>query len=167
MRSKILGEKELYEAFRHTLPAAIHTKETDDGIKASLDPMLQDIIAGVRKHRRPGVHELIGGWPYRRTPGGHTDQFIVGVKLPQKSKHRREFRLTAAGPAIRVAHLLEFGTAPHRQPRMGIMHPGARPFPIWRPAFEEHKDQVVADVGKVLFDKIAAAAMSVPGVRRR
>lgn len=50
----------------------------------------------------------------------------------------------ATGKAIPIAHLVEFGTAPHWQPNRGVMHPGARPKPFLRPAFEEMKGEVVA-----------------------
>lgn len=38
------------------------------------------------------------------------------------------------------SHLVEFGTAPHWQPNRfgGIMHPGARPKPYMRPAYEQN-----------------------------
>lgn len=38
------------------------------------------------------------------------------------------------------SHLVEFGTAPHWQPNRfgGIMHPGARPKPWLRPAYEQN-----------------------------
>lgn len=49
-----------------------------------------------------------------------------------------------------LGHLLEFGTAPHWQPRRQRMHPGAQPFPHWRPAFEMTKGQVVARLGRSL-----------------
>lgn len=52
--------------------------------------------------------------------------------------------LGATGKAISIAHLVEFGTAPHWQPNRGMMHPGARPKPFLRPAFEEMKGSVVA-----------------------
>lgn len=72
--------------------------------------------------------------------------------------------VTTAGPVrgrlhSSVAHLVEFGTAAHFQPKRfgGIMHPGARPKPFLRPAFEEHKEQIVRDLGDEVFQAIQVA----------
>lgn len=70
---------------------------------------------------------------------------------------------TAAGPRrgkehTNVAHLVEFGTAPHAQPRRGIMHPGAKPYPFMRPAFERNKELVIQNLGKELVGVIEKAA---------
>jgi HK97 gp10 family phage protein len=48
---------------------------------------------------------------------------------------------------VKYAHLLEFGTAPHYQPRRGIMHPGTRPRPFLGPAFFQTRDEVVKRFG--------------------
>lgn len=57
-------------------------------------------------------------------------------------------------PHATLGHLLEFGTAPHWQPLRQRMHPGAQPFPHWRPAFETTKGQVVARLGRSLVSAI-------------
>lgn len=67
----------------------------------------------------------------------------------------KDKRTTALGP-IRgkrhstVAHLVEFGTRPHFQPRRlgGIYHPGARPKPFMRPAFESHRIEAMEILAK-------------------
>lgn len=46
--------------------------------------------------------------------------------------------------AAPIAHLVEWGTAPHYQPNRngGSMHPGAAPHPFMVPAFEATKERV-------------------------
>lgn len=66
---------------------------------------------------------------------------------------------TAAGPIrgkrhATVAHFVEFGTKPHWQPLRRQHHPGARPKPFLRPAFEMHRIEVMeilaAEIRKLL-----------------
>jgi HK97 gp10 family phage protein len=48
---------------------------------------------------------------------------------------------------VKYAHLVEFGTAPHYQPKRGVMHPGTRPRPFMTPAYFATRDQVVKRFG--------------------
>jgi len=48
---------------------------------------------------------------------------------------------------VKYAHLLEFGTAPHYQPKRGVMHPGTRPRPFLGPAYFQTRDEVVRRFG--------------------
>jgi HK97 gp10 family phage protein len=61
------------------------------------------------------------------------------------------------------AHFVEFGTAPHWQPNRfgGIMHPGARPKPFLRPAFEEHITDVAAAYFQAMKVEIEQAAARI------
>jgi hypothetical protein len=72
-----------------------------------------------------------------------TGKLLNGLRVVQTG--RNETRFGQVGRHEPVAHLVEFGTAPHWQPRYrgGWMHPGARPYPFARPAFEQHKDLAV------------------------
>jgi HK97 gp10 family phage protein len=67
--------------------------------------------------------------------------------------------------AVRYAHLVEFGTAPHLEPKRKIMHPGARPRPFLRPAFEETKEAVARIWGEQIGPAIEkrAAALAKKG----
>ncbi|RWN58755.1 hypothetical protein [Mesorhizobium sp.] len=49
---------------------------------------------------------------------------------------------------VRYAHLLEFGTAPHYQPKRGVVHPGTRPTPWLTPAYFATRDEVVKRFSK-------------------
>lgn len=57
---------------------------------------------------------------------------------------------SAADPHYRVAHLVEFGTAPHFQPNLNKMHPGAAAKPFLRPAYEATKAIVVEGFGRLI-----------------
>lgn len=50
---------------------------------------------------------------------------------------RNETTLGCTGMAAKLMHIIEFGSAPHEQPRRGTWHPGAEPKPAFRPAYEE------------------------------
>ena len=55
------------------------------------------------------------------------------------------------------AHLVEFGTAPHATGRGGMggrMHPGARPKPFMRPAYESKKHEAVEVIRKSALENI-------------
>lgn len=58
-----------------------------------------------------------------------------------------------------VAHLVEFGTAPHMVGRK--MHPGARAKPFMRPALDENADEAVKRFGERLGPEIDKAARKV------
>ncbi|KMO34324.1 hypothetical protein [Methylobacterium aquaticum] len=68
---------------------------------------------------------------------------------------------SAAGPIKGKKHwsvgvLVELGTAPHYQPNRngGQWHPGARPSPFMRPAYEETKDEIVEEAARSLAQSI-------------
>jgi hypothetical protein len=67
--------------------------------------------------------------------------------------------MSAAGPMRTRQHhslgvLLEFGTAPHWQPRRMRMHPGAAAFPHLRPAYDTTKVQMVQVLGREIIRSI-------------
>ena len=88
---------------------------------------------------------------------------ITGALYKAMGVGEKDKNTTAAGPVrgrrhTNVAHLVEFGTRPHLQPRRGIYHPGARPKPFLRPAYEHQKIHVMeilaAEIRKLLKDFI-------------
>lgn len=124
--------------------------------RAALQPMARDTRAAVKQNRN-----YIGKWPGWPQPeatpaGGHADQGIVIRVGKNRTKGIVQVFMGARRRAVRILHLLEFGTAPHWQPRRGIMHPGARAFPAMRPAFEAHKNEAVRIFGETIFAKIIA-----------
>lgn len=48
---------------------------------------------------------------------------------------------------VKYAHLVEFGTAPHFQPKRGVQHPGAKPTPFMGPAYLQTREEVVKRFG--------------------
>lgn len=107
-------------------------------LKNALEPVRELTSANAMALRQPG-----------RTPrGGHLDQGVVAVPATEKSSRTRTtWWVSFARRARKIAHLVEFGTAPHAQPRRGIMHPGARPKPFFRPAFDATKLDTLTRIG--------------------
>jgi HK97 gp10 family phage protein len=68
-------------------------------------------------------------------------------------------RVVAAAP---YAHLIEFGTRPHTEKisrgrfraKRVIRHPGARPHPFLRPAFDAKADDAIRKIASVLRESI-------------
>lgn len=85
-----------------------------------------------------------------------TGQLSGSLGVAEKTKDT-----SAAGPLkgkrhASVGHLVEFGTAPHYQPNRngGQWHPGARPYPFMRPAYEETKNEIVEEAARSLAQSI-------------
>ena len=107
----------------------------EQDMKTSLEPMRSQTEENARALRQPG-----------RTPrGGHLDQGVVSVPIKKRGPKFSQWWISFKGRARNIAHLVEFGTAPHWQPnRFGvIMHPGARQTPFARTAYETTKGEVV------------------------
>lgn len=86
---------------------------------------------------------------------------IRNMKIRQKPGRRRSLVdtvVTATGKAIPIAHLVEFGTEPHWQPKRGVMHPGADPKPFLTPAYVDHEDEAIKRFGKNVGPRIEAQA---------
>lgn len=84
---------------------------------------------------------------------------ITGEYIESLGVAEQDLQTSAAGPIAGKRHsslgvLLEFGTAPHFQPKRGVMHPGAQAFPHMRPAFDSTKGVVVATLGRELVGAI-------------
>lgn len=87
------------------------------------------------------------------------DSVVTGALQRAIGIGEKDRNTTTAGPLkgrrhTTVAHFVEFGTRPHWQPLRNRHHPGARPKPFLRPAFELHKIQVMeilaAEIRKLL-----------------
>lgn len=84
------------------------------------------------------------------------DQLVRNIVVRRRPGARGTVRVWVAirGKRRSVAHLVEFGTAPHYQPGRGIMHPGARAKPFLRPAFEDKKHEVIQTFGEEIWREI-------------
>lgn len=146
---RVTGDKELAAALR-ALGRGLPGSAIDSAMRNSADPMLTDAVTRARTHRQPG----------RRPAGGHVDEGIVFRKAKRGSRRRREYVIGAVNRARYILHLLEWGTAAHWQPRRfgGIMHPGARPFPIMRPAYDTHSPKVPELFAREIWKHVALMA---------
>lgn len=132
-KATVTGDKELLNNL-NAMARAFSPSVMDAVCKQSLAPLEAETKARARALRQPG--------PAPR--GGHLDQGVATAKQPSAGK-RRVFWVGFRGRARKIAHLVEFGTAPHWQPKWngGWMHPGARPKPVLRPAYEARKREVL------------------------
>jgi HK97 gp10 family phage protein len=114
-----------------------------------------------RQAREDGLHVFLDAARSNLSTNGSNKTGKLSASLGVAEKGRDT---TAAGPIkgrrhASVGHLVEFGTAPHYQPNRngGTMHPGARPHPFMRPAFEMTKAQIVVRAGESLVRSIFKA----------
>ncbi len=83
-----------------------------------------------------------------------TGELKKSIRMKQKTKHHQvDVRVIAAAPH---AHLVEFGTEPHRVGKG--LHPGAAPRPFLRPAFDNKKEEALAKAREVLAKSVLSAA---------
>jgi hypothetical protein len=154
-RSIITGQRQLIRNMK-TVVDAVAAQHLDAVMTEALEPLVAETTANARRLRQPG-----------RTPkGGHLDQGVATARFGVKGKYRREHRMGFRRRARRIAHLVEFGTAPHWQPRRGIMHPGARAKPFARPAFDAKKRAVLSAFRQAIAMRLKAAALRRAGTMR-
>jgi HK97 gp10 family phage protein len=113
-------------------------QELDAIAEAALEPMKQEVernAFALRDTSNPNPK------------GGHLDQGVINGRITG-TKRKRVWWTAFHKRARKIAHLVEFGTAPHDQPRRGIRHPGAVAKPFMRKAFEAKK-QTVLDIAKL------------------
>lgn len=152
-RSILRGDVELKRAL--TGIPNLTAAGLDGAARAALEPMRAQTSLNALRLRQPD-----------RTPiGGHLDQGVVVRKVDGRGKTYRKFWVSFTRRARYLAHLVEFGTAPHAQPKRKIMHPGARPKPFATPAFESTKDETVTTLGKLTWDLIRGAASNFGRVK--
>lgn len=128
-RAVVRGDKQLAGNIR-SLGRAFGAAEMDAVCKATLEPI----------RARTEINAAALRDTTHNPPGGHLDQGVVTAKI-KSNPTSRVFWVSFKRRARKIAHLVEFGTWPHWQPRRfgGMMHPGARPKPFFRPAFEAEK----------------------------
>lgn len=134
----------------------------DHDIEAALDPLVIQTEANARPLR-----DYPGKWPSPFFPppvtppkGGHLDEGVASKRVAIKGNLKRTWWVAFRKRARKIAHLVEFGTAPHRQPNFnkGFNHPGASPRPFFRPAFEAKKGVVVETFSRRAAARLNAAA---------
>lgn len=114
-------------------------KNVDDAIVDGLKPLVDETQS---RAPRPSLKTGVG-IAKARSATATVRTFLVGFKR---------------GLPMRIAHLVEFGTAPHSMAkgasrRKGLFQdrppfsPGTPPEPFFRPAYESTKDEVLRRVG--------------------
>lgn len=156
-KSGVYGDKALMSTLRQ-MPGTIGVKYVDQIAVRSLEPMKDATIANARLLRDP---------ENPNPKGGHLDQGIVTRRIEARGKTRRVYWISFIKRARYIAHLVEFGTRAHWQPRRfgGWMHPGARRKPFFRPAFEQNKKRTMDDFGRGIWQ--AMKSITLGAVKRR
>lgn len=140
-RGKVTGYRETARALKQL--ARLQERPIGDASRFSLQPVLRDAKANL------GSTTPIN---YAGKPGGV--QFgglkkSLGIRKVKKVQGQQvKYHVTPTGRGVGKAHLVEFGTEPHFQPKRNVMHPGARPFPFLTPAFEQNSTKVIDRFGK-------------------
>lgn len=141
-RGRVTGDRELIANLRRAYNS-VGGAALDADLRASLEPMktqTEDNARRLRDNHNP--------------PGGHLDEGVIIAKQKHRGRLYREYWVSFTRRARKIAHLVEFGTAPHWQPNRGIMHPGARPKPFFRTAFESTKEDVTMEVGRRVWGRL-------------
>ena len=69
-----------------------------------------------------------------------------------------EALVTAGDSDVRYAHLVEFGTRPHRQPKLGIDHPGAAAHPFFFVSYRLLRKRVASRIKRAMTAAIRKTA---------
>lgn len=156
---KLSGDIQLRNSMKQ-LGRVYDGRAMDTDMEAALEPMRRETEKNAVSVRNfAGKHSAFFPQPTGAPKGGHLDQGVVSAKVSGSSK-RRVWWVSFAKRARYVAHLVEFGTAPHWQPRFkkGFHHPGARPHPFFRPAFDSQKGNVLKTLGERAWLRMSSAA---------
>lgn len=141
-RSPVRGDGQLLRNLERIQRSA-SAREIDEAIRLALEPL--------RNETR------------NRAPRASLKRGVVTRKVRQNSRTNREFWVSfRRGIAMRIAHLIEFGTAPHSLAKgasrrknylqdVPPFHPGTRPFPFMRPAYDATHEEVFATAGERLW----------------
>lgn len=146
----VRGDKEIRANMRR-VRAAVGGRDLDIMMRESLKPLEDETRQNALQRRQVGYNP----------PGGHLDQGVVTAKYEDRSRFHKTFWVSFRRRARKIAHLVEFGTAPHWQPRRRVMHPGARPYPFFRPAFESTKSEVISKMGKAVWRRMTMALIGI------
>ncbi|WP_306049184.1 hypothetical protein [Oceaniradius stylonematis] len=131
-RSKVRGHRKAARNIRRV--AKSFDRPIGEASRYGLQPMLRSAKQNLLDNGSYESGELYDGMRIRKikkAPAGHVQHHV-----------------TATGKAVSKAHLVEFGTAPHWQPKRQQMHPGAKPHPFIEPAYHEKADETVDRFGK-------------------
>lgn len=157
---KLTGDVALRNNMRR-LARVYDGRSMDADIEASLEPLRRET-----EQNAASLRNYVGKWPdffpqpTKAPKGGHLDQGVESARISGSSR-KRVWWVGFSKRARKLAHLLEFGVAPHFQPRFkrGWMHPGSRPYPFFRPAFDSKKGVVLDTLRRRAWQRIASVAI--------
>lgn len=155
----VRGDKEIIDNLRRTtrsISGSFLSKAMNEALKPMKDQTQQNAKA-LRNYA--GKYSTFFPQPTGAPPGGHLDQGLAIADVKNLGPLRREKWLGFRKRARKVAHLVEYGTAPHYQPNFkgGFFHPGAAAHPFFRPAFESTKGDVVDHMGNAIWRRISGS----------
>ncbi|AZO29426.1 hypothetical protein [Mesorhizobium sp. M1B.F.Ca.ET.045.04.1.1] len=156
---KLSGDAQLRNTMQQ-IGNAYGGREMDIDIEAALEPLRRETERNAVPLRNfAGKHDPFFPQPSGAPKGGHLDEGVVSVKIRGTAKVR-VWWVTFTRRARYLAHLVEFGTAPHFQPRFkgGFRHPGARAHPFFRPAYDSQQGNVLTILGQRAWLRISTAA---------
>lgn len=70
------------------------------------------------------------------------------IRKLKSSAAKITWAVSATGRGVGIAHLVEFGTEPHWQPKRRQHHPGATPKPFLTPSYVQHGDDAIKIFGR-------------------
>jgi HK97 gp10 family phage protein len=155
IRFRVTGLQPVLRALA-ALPNAVANKVLRVALEKVSKPVLEDAKAKASKSKDTGALRASlsrRAKTYRRTG---TSIVVVGprTKWEKSRKKGSEGIEKLAGWArgfgdkpdvpTKYAHLVEFGTAPHYQPKLRRQHPGTKAKPFMEPAWRQNKDRVNA-----------------------
>ena len=142
--SKVTGYKETARALRKV--AKFPRAKVGQASRKALTPMLAKAKANLKKNRSYKRGVLYRG---------------MNIRALKSTTSMSQWVIAATGRAVGIAHLVEAGTAPHWQPKRGMMHPGAKAKPFLEPAYFDHDDQAVRVMVKELGTNLISYANQV------
>ena len=140
-RVSVKGHREAARAIKKL--AQLQERPIGDASRHALQPVLKAAKNNLGSSTPLNYAGTPGGLAYGGLKKSLSIRKVKKVRKPEVKYH-----VTPTGRGVGKAHLVEFGTEPHWQPKRGVMHPGAKPFPFLTPAFNEHEDEVVDRFGK-------------------
>lgn len=131
--SKVTGYRQTAQAIRRL--AKFPRAQVGKASRKALAPMLAKAKSNLRSNR-----SYKRGVLYRS----------MRIRALKATTSMSQWVIAATGRAIGIAHLVEGGTAPHWQPKRGVMHPGAKAKPFLEPAYFAHDAEAVRIMAREL-----------------
>lgn len=141
-KSGVYGHKQTARSLRRL--GRSMRRPVGEASRKALQPVLADAKSNLRANNSYKRGVLFKSMKIRRLKSS-------GAKIT--------WTVSATGKGVGIAHLVEFGTEPHWQPKRGRMHPGARPFPFLTPAFIDNDDLAIRIFGQEIGPAIELQAL--------